>query len=446
MFLKTPRISWRKLIFIGLLIRLLFSFWTGNPSDFEIFIRVGYHVAHGASPTQAKFSYVTGLGQPIYDYVSGIGYLPAWGLCAALAYKIYRLLPFSPYFYYFLLKLFPIVGDLTAMYLIFVLVKRFTHDVKRAEKASIIFFICPFVIFISSVWGMFDSIPISFTLLSVLLLLSNRLCWSALSLGLGIYFKVIPIIYLPIPLIFLIKTRSVKDPITYFLISGATPLALTLTPMLWFGWKVSETATTVLSQTLRIGEGITYWNIFSLLRDLFPKTFSKEFLGLLFSFPPVRYLWILGLMASYLSYFRYHSISEHVGMGDLYTLSKWFSITTISFLLTRTFIPEQFVMYVLFTASLILGISENLSLEKYYFYTWLSALSFALVNFYPFVFAYLLNIEWWHIFNHLTTVKPFSTLRYITRSILALIFCICIIKVLACMVKRNEKNNRNVEG
>jgi len=419
-----------------MLIRFLFSFWTGNPSDFEIFIRVGYHVAQGASPTQAKIRYVEGLGQPTYTYISGIGYPPAWGLCTALAYKTYQLLPFSPYLYYFLLKLFTIFGDLTATYMIFLLVKRFTHDAERAEIASIKFFLCPFVIFISSVWGMFDSIPISLTLLSILLMLSGSLYWSALSIGLGIYFKVIPLIYLPILLIFISKIRGAKDQIIYLLISSATPLTLTLIPMLSFGWKISETATTVLSQTLRTGEGIIYWNIFSLLSDLSPKIFSRELLSMFFSFPLIRYLWILGLMACYISYFKYQTISsENPGLGGLYTLSKWFSITTVSFLLTRTFIPEQFVLYVLFPLTIMLGISDDPSLEKYYLYTWLSALAFALVNFYPFAFAYLLDINLWKTFHHLRFMKPFSTLRYAVRFILASLFGFCVIKIIVNMVK-----------
>ncbi len=436
MLVLAPLTSWRRLIFAGMLIRFLFSFWTGNPSDFEIFLRVGYHVAQGGSPTQAKIPYVEGLGQPFYRYVSGIGYLPAWGLCTALAYKTYQLLPFSPYFYYFLLKSFPILGDLAATYLIFFIVKGLTHDVKRAEEAGLRFFMCPFVIFISSIWGMFDSIPISLTLLSILLLFLGKPYWSALALGLGIYFKVVPIIYLPIQLILIGKSKGAKYSIVYLLISIATPLVLTIVPMILLRWEVSETGITVLSQTAMMGEGITYWNLSSFLRELAPNIFSEELLNLFFSFPIIRYLWLLALIACYVFYLKDQvPSSKNMDAYSLYALSKWSSIAMIGFLLTRTFIPEQFTLYLLFTMTVMLGISRNASLKRFYFYAWVFALAFAFVNLYPFAFAYLLDINLWYAFYHLATMPPFSTLRNAGRFVLAVFFDYSLLRTLINMVK-----------
>ena len=186
----------RILLALGLLTRFALSFWTGHPWDFEVFIRVGYHVAHGASLFQSKNYYVTGLGQPIFPHVTGLGYLPAWGLYTAFAYTVYQSFPLSPFLYYFILKLPLILGDLATTYIIFLLTLNFTHDIEKAKRNSLIFFLCPFVIFISSIWGMFDAIPVSFTIFSIFLLLLGKIYWSALSLGLGIYFKVIPILSL----------------------------------------------------------------------------------------------------------------------------------------------------------------------------------------------------------------------------------------------------------
>jgi len=432
-----PIISWKKSILLGILIRFLFSFWTGNPSDFEIFIRLGYYVAHGVNPNEAKLFYVEGLGQPTYPYVSGIGYPPAWGLCTALAYNIYQLLPFSPFFYYVLLKIFPIFGDLATTYIIFLLIKRNTLDIRRAEETSMIFFMCPFVIFISSIWGMFDSISIFLTLLSILLLLSDKPYWSAFALGLGIYFKIIPIIYLPIQLIFIGKDKGAKVSIKYLLICSGTPIALTLIPTISFGWKVSEIGITVLSQTIKMGEGITYWNLFSLLRELYPNIFTEELLNAFFSFPPIRYLWILGLIACYISYFKYiKQTSKNLDKDNFFIISKWYSITMISFLLTWTFISEQLVLYIISTMTLMLGILYNNSFKRYYFYIWVLTLAFSLVNLYPFAFAYLLDIKFWNIFNYLAYVKPFSTLRFTARFILAIFFNYYMFRSLEHMVKK----------
>ena len=42
-FLRTPR----GLVVMGLLIREAFSFWTGHPFDFEIWLRNAYFVSRG---------------------------------------------------------------------------------------------------------------------------------------------------------------------------------------------------------------------------------------------------------------------------------------------------------------------------------------------------------------------------------------------------------------
>ena len=425
---KRNLLSWRTAILIGLLVRLLLCFWTGNPDDFEIFIRTGYHVAHGASPTQQRVYYVEGLGQPTYPYVSGLGYPSPWGLYLALAYKTYQLLPISSHFYYFLIKLLPIAGDLIAAYILYRLALEYTNDKGKAEKFSLVFFLCPFVIFISSVWGMFDSIPILFTLISILLLLYEKPYWSALSLGLGILFKVIPVIYLPVQLLFLRKKRGTRGAVLYLSIAMVVPFILALTPIIIYGWEISEATVTVFSQTQRRGGSLTYWNIAALLKSLFPNILSVEALNSLFSFPPIRYLWILGLIAAYLLYEeRTTEIHLDARVDSLRALVEGFSFATIGFLLTRPFIPEQFILYLL--PFLIILSASNLP-KKYYRLTWVFALVFALVNFYPFVFAYLMDIEFWNIFNYLINTSPFSTVRYVMQFAVAIAFDCFLVKLL----------------
>jgi len=427
-------LSWRSAILIGLLVRLLLCFWTGNPDDFEIFIRTGYHVAHGASPTQPKAFYIEGLGQPTYPYVSGLGYPSPWGLYLALAYKTYQLLPISSYFYYFLIKLLPIAGDLIAAYVIYRLALEYTHDKEKAEKFSLVFFLCPFVIFMSSVWGMFDSIPILFTLISILLLIYRKPYWSAFSLGLGILFKIIPIIYLPVQLLFLRKKRGVRDAVLYLSIATVVPFILALTPIIFCGWEISEATVTVFSQTQRGGGSLTFWNIAALLKNLFPNIFSVEALDSLFSFPPIRYLWVLGLIATYLlCKERQTDGHSDARVDSLRALVEGFSFATIGFLLTRPFVPEQFVLYLL--PFLIILSASDLP-RKFYRLTWGFALVFAFVNFYPFVFAYLINIEFWNIFNYLINTSPFSTIRNVMQFVIAIVFDLLLIKLVFNMRKK----------
>ena len=428
--------SFGKLIAFGLLLRFALCFWTGHPWDFEVFIRVGYYVAHGSSLFQAANHYVIGLGQPIFPDVSGLGYLPAWGLYTASAYEIYQAFPVSPFIYYFMLKLLPILGDLALAYVIFLLTLNSTHDVQKAKRNSLIFFLCPFVIFISSVWGMFDSISVLFALVSILLALLDKPYWSAFSLGLGIYFKVIPLLYLPVLLLFINKKRGAKETVLYLLVSGLTPFVLTLIPVTFFGWSIPETATTVLSQTQKTGDVLTYWNISVLLRDLAPNVFSTEALTSFFSFPIIRYLWMLGLMVAYFLYYKLQTglSDDPTPAQNLDLLLKGFLFVTIGFLLTRTWIPEQFVLYLLPTVVMLTGV---MPVQKYYKLIWVTALIFASVNLFPFAFAYLINADFWNVFNYVANTQPFSTIRYVARFVIAAFFDYCLLKFWLRMVKKS---------
>jgi uncharacterized membrane protein len=428
----------RTLILAGLLVRLSLCFWTGHPWDFEVFIRVGYYVANGSSlfgifPLESYHN--KGLGQPIFPYVTGLGYLPAWGLYTAFAYKIYSFFPVSPFFYYFMLKLAPILGDLASTYLIYSLTLIVTDDVQKARLSSLTFFLCPFVIFISSVWGMFDSIPLAFTFASALLLLADKPCWSGFFLGMGIYIKIVPIIYLPIHLLYLNSKRGMKEALTHMLTALAVPFILTMVPLIYFGWETSKAAITIFSQTQKTGEVLTYWNLGALLNALFPQNFSADTLNEIFSFPLVRYLWILGLIVGYLLYHKLQKAlpNDFSGFYSLDSLLKGYLFATIGFLLTKTFIPEQFVIYL---APLIVVQAKSPKFKNMldWRHVWILALTFAFFNLYPFAFAYLINPGLWYIFNQLAFTQPYSSIRYFARFATAAIFDFMLVKILYGMV------------
>jgi Gpi18-like mannosyltransferase len=430
----------KTLILLGLLVRLVLCFWTGHPWDFEVFIRVGYYVAKGSNLFgifPAESYYNEGLGQPIFPYVTGLGYLPAWGLYTALAYKIYSLFPVSPYLYYFMLKLAPTLGDLASTYLFYLLTLTATGDIKKARLNTLTFFLCPFIILVSSVWGMFDSIPLAFTLASMLLLLLDKPFLSGLCLGIGIYIKIVPIIYIPIHALYLNSNKGVKEALTHLLTTLLVPFILTMVPLVLFGWETSKAAITIFSQTQKTGEVLTYWNLSVLLNDLFPETFSRETLNEVFSFPLVRYFWVLGLIAGYLLYHKLQRNSSE--LHDLNLLLKGYLFATIGFLLTRTFVPEQFVLYL---APLIVVQAGNLPSKRTWgwMHVWVLALTFTFINLYPFAFAYLINPNLWYIFSYWAFTKPYSSVRYFARFITAVAFDLLLVKILSEMVEKHGES------
>jgi len=104
---KTPR----GLLLLGLLVREMFSFWTGHPYDLEVWLRNAYFVSHGANPYAAFLPPVPGLSFAyLNDALPGVGYLPPWPLIVASLFRLYSIVPgVSRFVLYFLLTQPPVL-------------------------------------------------------------------------------------------------------------------------------------------------------------------------------------------------------------------------------------------------------------------------------------------------------------------------------------------------
>jgi len=82
----------------------------------------------------------------------------------------------------------------------------------------------PLVIWISSIWGMFDSIPTLFVLLSLHFILTKKYNCSAISLATAVLFKLYPIVLIPVMSLVIYKIeekkQAVKQAVKYFIVSS----------------------------------------------------------------------------------------------------------------------------------------------------------------------------------------------------------------------------------
>ncbi|MEM3700983.1 MAG: hypothetical protein QXL57_09015 [Candidatus Bathyarchaeia archaeon] len=90
-----------------------------------------------------------------------------------------------------------ILSDLAIALLLLKIVGKFSGE-EKARKHAYMWVLNPYVIFISAVWGMFDTLPTLFALLAVLLLLEGKGGKSAVALSIAALFKMYPIIFAPI--------------------------------------------------------------------------------------------------------------------------------------------------------------------------------------------------------------------------------------------------------
>src|SRR2546426_8801559 len=110
----------RGLLLIGLAIREAFSFWTGHPYDFEVWLRNAYFVSQGANPYTAYFPPVPGLSFTFLNQsLAGVGYLLVWPLIVAALYRVFAVIAGENRFVlYFLLKQPPVLADVFRGFLI----------------------------------------------------------------------------------------------------------------------------------------------------------------------------------------------------------------------------------------------------------------------------------------------------------------------------------------
>jgi hypothetical protein len=342
------------LILLGAAIRELFSFWTGHPFDFELWVRLGFGVINGADP------YSTLPPAPGLSFSNSynaqmtptVAYLPFWPLLTGFMYKVYTIIGAGNRFvYYFLLKQPVIAGDILLGYLLYI----FSVRVKPGTLWPLRFWmLSPLSITISGVWGMFDSLAMSFVLLA---LLSASHARSSLLAGLGVMAKSIPIIY-TLPVTFKGSNRLV-----WVSISLVFPLLLSLLILYTMGWHLSTLLSTLFSTIGKGGQSMSVWDsIFYLISVLFPAGFSTEVLTAL------GYVWIPAVLASLL--FSYKRFGFESAEGLIHSML----FVTLIFLVFKSQVNEQYSIYLLSLGAIDVSLWSP---ERKHLLLWTTAVAFA---------------------------------------------------------------------
>lgn len=315
-------------LFLGFVVREIFSFWTGHPSDFELWVRLGYALNHGGNP-YGVLPPVPGLS--FANVFSGlnaatISYLPFWPLVTGLMYVIYSFVGFGNRFaYYFLLKQPVIFGDVALAYFLYSYVS--AKNSPRAAWALLFWLLSPFTIIISGIWGMFDSIAMAFIMISVM---SSSYVRRGFWTGLGILTKSVPVIY-AIPT----TIRRARDSFE-LLMAIALPALFSFAVFLILHWPFSTIESALLSAAGKGGESMSVWDSF----------FYLIYLGALPPLTPGVYrvlglLWIPAVIVStFLAFRMFHFDTD-------YGLIQSLIVVTLVFLIFKARVTEQYAIYLL---------------------------------------------------------------------------------------------------
>ena len=147
----------------------------------------------------------------LYSGLSAIlptGTIPMSSLPSALDfYPSYHITVVPGMLFDFIVKIPFLISDVLIALLLYKIVGEYTGKKSLAQTAAILWFLNPFVIWISASWGMWDTLPALFSLAAMYLLIKRRFALSAVSLSLGVAAKLYPAIFL-VPLIFYIYKTS----------------------------------------------------------------------------------------------------------------------------------------------------------------------------------------------------------------------------------------------
>jgi hypothetical protein len=319
------------MLVLGLAVREAFSFWTGHPFDFEIWVRAGYWVWRGFSP-YAPMPSAPGLtfANPFGNLLhAAVGYLPFWPLLLAGIYGLYTVVGFGDRFvYYFLIKQPIIIGDVLVAYLLYRYVSE--RNPELAPKVMALWLFSPFTIIISSIWGTFDSLAILFVMLALLARAGRtRAAWD----GFATFVKSIPLLFI-LPL-----SYSQDKRVANFLVALGLPSILALLVVFLAGWPVAGqtfTVSTTLANTLRVSSWpLSLWGTLLFLNA--EHVVSNAVAYNIISYG--GYVWVAGFVISSLLARRWF------GFGTERGVIQSMLVIVLTFLLVRGQVNEQYTLY-----------------------------------------------------------------------------------------------------
>ncbi len=396
----------KRALVLSLLLREAFSFWTGHPYDFELFVRIGEHIAKGNWPYEFINAYPD--VSFWHEGVVGIAYPPLYAYFSALAYSLYKLLGIDlPFLYYFMLKQPMIIGDVANGYLIYKIGSKYFKN--EDVKPALLWLFNPIPIIFSSIWGIPHNLAITFILLALLEFESKM---SFVYITLAFLIIGLPFIYIPIYFALFLKNRKslLKFASVFFFLGVILPL-LSLTML-----NLNEQYTKLLLAVEDVFAKKIFgqFNIFMILNYLLYLN-SSLFSSLYYVFTLfIPYIWIPVTLATPFIYFRHKNNAK-----EFKEILGSFFITTIIFLIFRQTINEQYILYFLFLSIIYFAnIYQDNKLKNIFIAIIINTFIFIAIN-NPFFIRFLAPIDasFYAKDIELTTNEPFRFIRYTLMTI-----------------------------
>jgi Gpi18-like mannosyltransferase len=395
----------RKLLFaigVTVVIQLLLAPFTQDPHDVLYWRLTGYYL-------------IVEHTNPYTVEECGFTYPPLWMAVIAVFYSISRLFvnPALPSYVSglverFFIKMPLILASIGVGYILYRLLTRFTGSSNKASAAALLWFLNPYVIWINSVWGMFDVFPTLCTLLSVERFFDRQYDRSALFLGMGIGFKMYPILLIPLFLLFLWRIKVNRLQIIKFLTISIGVLALISIPFLVWDWDSYVYSLTTYYTEEKGIHGVNFLQVTDSFNISVPSDYPT-------------YLVIGVIIFIYLLLYRWHYSERNLTYGILMLL--------FGFLATNRLVNEQYFIWAIPFG--ILDIVAYNPRRKWLFHgIWIAFLAFMfshilifqffrplIVNFLPLSIRYPID----HLTNRWYASAAWREIRYIILALIGML-------------------------
>lgn len=199
------------LLILGIVVRVLISFFTSHPNDEEVWYIVAVNMLSGQGTPFGTWYFAY---PPVWAYT----FIPFVGASTLFSnpYLFYvqlsvngSLVPVLAPLFNFALKLPIIIGDILVGLFIYHFVSEY-KDADTAKAAFIFWFFNPLVIFTSAAVAQFDVLPALASLLGFIFFVQRKYLFSGMSLAIGVFSKIYPIFFVPLYLAFLFKPDENK--------------------------------------------------------------------------------------------------------------------------------------------------------------------------------------------------------------------------------------------
>lgn len=382
-----------------------------------------------------------------YSWLAGIfstRAIPMASLPSALNfYPSFNVLYVPGMLFDFVVKIPFLISDIAIAFLLYKIVEELTHSKGLAEKAAFLWFLNPFVIWISAGWGMWDTLPALFSLVAFFFLLRKRYALSAVFLSLGVASKLYPALFLVPIAVYLFKLSPVgdrwKNCLKFF---SAFTAATVLLFLPYFGtiesfftsYFVSNPAAsgTVTNQvTNPVAFGLSYWSLYQLNRLLnFPIT--TEFI----SFASITSI-ILVAVALVIVYWRAVKMPFQ---RPAYDLALVMLLPVLALFLSYRIICEQFFVWAI-PLLVILCVGGRVKVA-FYWAASIVALLYAVLNCpLPFFFLPLAPRYTNILLDMVHAIWAVEPLRIVTLAVLGCVFSILLVFIIAQLLKMQSSKN-----